>query len=181
MQLRWLISLGAAAVPAYHAAYAVQYMSVEQAQRAAFAQANKFFPVPLTLNEMQRRMLDQGEAVRLISAPKIWQALAGDKRLGWFMVDQVIGKAELITYALALDADGKIVTLDVLEYRESHGAEIRFPAWRKQFIGKSVQDAIRLDSDIRNISGATLSCRHLTEGVRRLVQLYAQVLKPMTG
>lgn len=182
MKVRWLIPLGAAAaLPAYHAAYAVQYMSVEQAQRAAFAQAEGFVDVPLTLTEAQRRALDQGEAALSISAPKIWQARAGQKNLGWLIVDQVIGKAEAISYALALDNDGKIIALDVLEYRETHGAEIRLPAWRKQFVGKTAQDSLRLDGDIRNISGATLSCRHLTDGVRRLVQLYAQVLKPTSG
>jgi hypothetical protein len=70
MQLRWLIPFGAAAaLPAYHAAYAVQYMSVEQALRAAFAQAEGFVDVPLNLSEAQRRALDQGEAAVSISAP----------------------------------------------------------------------------------------------------------------
>jgi hypothetical protein len=36
---------------------------------------------------------------------------------------------------------------------------------------------LRLEEDIQNISGATLSCRHITEGVRRLLALYAAELK----
>jgi len=36
---------------------------------------------------------------------------------------------------------------------------------------------VRLDADIHNISGATLSCRHVTDGVRRLLSLYAHALK----
>jgi len=59
--------------------------------------------------------------------------------------------------------------IEVLSYRESHGHEIRLPAWRKQFVGKDASAPLRVGDDIANISGATLSCSHVTEGVRRIV------------
>ena len=55
---------------------------------------------------------------------------------------------------------------------------MRLAPWRKQFVGKSSRDPVALNADIKNISGATLSCRHLTEGVRRLLQLYRVALEP---
>lgn len=174
----WLLPGALAALPAYHAAYAVQYMSVSEAQRAAFAEAGEFAPVTL-----DRAALDAAIAAVPESAlgngwsPQIWQARKDGKPLGWLIVDQVIGKAEAITYALALDSQGKVLGVDVLEYRETHGSEIRMPAWRRQFVGKTTQDPVRLDSDIHNISGATLSCRHVTDGVRRLLALHARSLK----
>ena len=67
-------------------------------------------------------------------------------------------------------------SLEVLVYRESHGDAIRLPAWRGQFVGKRSGDLVRLDTDIRNVSGATLSCRHVTEGVRRLLLLHERAL-----
>jgi hypothetical protein len=36
---------------------------------------------------------------------------------------------------------------------------------------------LKLDSDIKNISGATLSCRHITDGVKRLLSFYEIALK----
>ena len=45
--------------------------------------------------------------------------------------------------------------------------------WRNQFVHKSAADPLKLDQDIRNISGATLSSRHVTEGVRRLMAIHA--------
>ena len=110
-------------------------------------------------------------------SPQIFEARAGDKKFGWLIVDQVIGKSEAITYALALDSAGAVVSLEVLEYRESHGGEVRMPAWRKQFVGKTAGDAAELNREIKIISGATLSCRHLTEGVQRLLKWYQAVLK----
>jgi Na+-translocating ferredoxin:NAD+ oxidoreductase RnfG subunit len=174
----WLLPGALAALPAYHAVYAVQYMSVGEAQHAAFADATEFAPVAI-----DRAALDAALAAVPESAlgsdwsPKIWQARKGDAALGWLIVDQVIGKAEAITYALALDPHGAVRSLEVLEYRETHGSEIRLPAWRKQFVGKATQDPVRLDADIHNISGATLSCRHVTDGVRRLLALHAKALK----
>ena len=172
MQVRWLIPLGTTAAAVAQIAYATQYMTVQQAQQAAFAGASEFRALP---------SLDATQVAALGAAPgwspRIFAARAGDKPLGWLIVDQVIGKSELITYALALDPAGAVISVEVLDYRESHGGEIRIPAWRKQFVGKTAADAVALNSDIRNISGATLSCRHLTEGVQRLLKLYKVALQ----
>jgi Na+-transporting NADH:ubiquinone oxidoreductase subunit C len=46
---------------------------------------------------------------------------------------------------------------------------VKLPAWRNQFVGKSAADPVKIGADIANISGATLSCTHITDGVRRLV------------
>jgi Na+-transporting NADH:ubiquinone oxidoreductase subunit C len=174
--VRWLLPLGLAAVPAYHAVYAVQYMTVAEAQHTAFSQASSF--VPMALSEADLKRASTGDASSPPGwSPKIWQAMAGEMPLGWVAVDQVIGKTEAITFAVAIDSHGTVKSVEILEYRESHGGEVRLPAWRRQFVGKRAKDAIRLDTDIRNISGATLSCRHVTDGVRRLVRLADRVLR----
>jgi len=174
----WLLPSALAALPAYHTARAVQYMSVDEAQRAAFGNASEFAPVAPTRADLDAALTAVPEsAIGAAWSPKIWRARAGSDTLGWVIVDQVIGKAEAITFALSLDAKGEISNLDILEYRETHGGEVRLAPWRKQFKGKSAHDPLRLDADIRNISGATLSCRHVTDGVRRLVALYEHALK----
>ncbi len=176
MRARWLIPTGAFVATFANVAYATQYLSVEQAQRAAFPHATEFRVV-------------QGPDAKVAAAlgaaagwtPRIWQARAADQGQGWLIVDQVLGKSELITYALALDSSGAVISVDVLEYRESHGGEIRMPAWRHQFIGKTAKESGDLTRQIKNISGATLSSRHLTEGVQRLLKLYDLALRPATG
>ena len=47
----------------------------------------------------------------------------------------------------------------------------------RQFVGKTSQSPLKLDRDIKNISGATLSCRHVTDGVKRLLAFYEIALK----
>ena len=133
MQVRWMIPLGAAATAAAQVACATQYMTVQQAQQAAFADAKAFRALPAP---------DAATAAALGAAPgwspQIFAAEADGRTQGWLIVDQVIGKSELITYALALDGKGAVISVEVLEYRESHGGEIKLPAWRRQFVGTTV-------------------------------------------
>jgi FMN-binding domain len=97
----------------------------------------------------------------------------GDAGDGYFFVDAVIGKHDLITYAVALTGDGKVRQTEILEYREAYGGEVRNAHWRAQFLGRQHGDPVRIGRDIQNISGATLSCEHLTDGIRRLLATYA--------
>lgn len=96
---------------------------------------------------------------------------------GVVFIDQVLGKHEFITYAVGIDKSGAVSGIEIIEYRESYGHQIRREPWRKQFLGKTVLSPIKLDEDIKNISGATLSCAHVTGGVRRLLSTYDVIKK----
>lgn len=150
-------------------------MTLQESQRAAFPAATAFVQVPLALDAAARSRLAGVAAPPGARDPNVWRAMADGKPLGIFMADAVIGKQEYITYAVAFDNEGRILRLDVLQYRETHGWEIRGERWRAQFVGKSAGDAVALNNDIANISGATLSCRHVTDGVRRLLAIRALV------
>jgi Na+-transporting NADH:ubiquinone oxidoreductase subunit NqrC len=62
--------------------------------------------------------------------------------------------------------------VDILQYRESYGGEVRDASWVAQFVGKSSGSALKVGQDIRNISGATLSSQHVAEGVKRILAAY---------
>ena len=172
-----LVALTSAGVPALFppAVHAAQYMSVEQAQKAAFPEADRFEARSLRLTPEQLKTLDGVASVRQRGEIRRIEAWAGNKLLGTLYVDDVIGKVEWVSYALALGADGSVRTLDILEYRETHGYEVRTPSWRKQFAGRRADTPFHFGEDIKNISGATLSCAHLTAGVQRLLALHAQL------
>ncbi|KGM40793.1 hypothetical protein JY96_14070 [Aquabacterium sp. NJ1] len=161
------VALAAAALPV--TAYAVDYMTPQQAQQALFPQADRFElrEVKLSATQMQDMATRLGVPARSAQW-KLLEATQAGKRLGWAVVDNVVGKFELITYAVGISADGGIKQVEILSYRESHGGEVRLPAWRQQFVGKTVQSPIKVGNDIANISGATLSCTHLTEGIKRI-------------
>lgn len=173
--IRWIsVPVLVAAAPVH----AVQYLGVEQAQAALFPAGTQFAPHVLTLSSEQKEAIEQasGQRVRDLS-PKVWRAERRGQPQGWFVVDQVIGKHEFITYAVAIGADGAVRGIEVMDYRETYGYEIRNANWRRQFVGKRHGDALKLGGDIHNITGATLSCRNVTNGVKRLLAMHATALR----
>ena len=69
--------------------------------------------------------------------------------------------------------NGRVRRVDILNYRESYGGEVHDASWLAQFVGKSSQSDVRVNSDICNISGATLSSTHLAEGVKKVLMYHA--------
>jgi Na+-translocating ferredoxin:NAD+ oxidoreductase RnfG subunit len=153
--------------------FAVQYLNVEQAQKAIFP-GKTFTAAPVKLTTVQRKAIEQAGGVRVLhDEQQVWRVSGGS----WFIVDEVVGKHEFITYAAGLTADGSVKQIEVMDYRETYGGQIRDQKWRAQFVGKTSKSTLKLDSDIKNISGATLSCRHITDGVKRLLAFYEVALK----
>lgn len=165
-------------IPMAQVAVAADYMSVDAAQRAQFPQADHFVEIVLALNPAQKM------TVANLAGPqpphrslRAWKALRGEELLGYVFVDEVLGREDMITYAIGIDHSGHMGTLDVLAYRESHGGEIRGTAWRNQFNGRTDLEHLRFGTDIKNIAGATLSCEHVTQGVRWITALWQATLK----
>ncbi len=153
--------------------HAAVYLSVEQAQKVLFP-GTALQAAPVQLTPEQKAAIEQRLGARLRTTDlKVWRAADG----AVFIVDEVIGKHEFITYAVAIRADGAVKGIEILEYRESYGYEVRHPGWRGQFVGKTTAAPLELDKDIRNIGGATLSCRHITEGVKRLLVTHELALR----
>ena len=176
LDIRWLVP--AAIFAAAPQCMAAKYMNVEQARALIFPSADEYVakPVQLTAAQMQEIEKRSGVPGRTPQL-HLWQARSNGKMIGWFFVDQVIGKHELITYALGINADGSIRQFEVIEYLEVYGSQVRYPNWREQFVGKTIESRLEVDSDISNISGATLSARHVTDGIRRLLFVHKAVLK----
>ena len=132
-------------------AYATTYLTIEQAQRVIFP----------------------GISFAATGQPGIWRASNG----AYFIVDRVVGKHEFITVAVGINAGGTVKQIEIMDYRESYGYEVRDAPWRAQFVGKSASSPLQLNADIKNISGATLSSKHVTDGVKRILQKYESSLK----
>ena len=158
--------------------YAQQYLTVEQAQKAVFETATSFKLATIALNADQVGKIKSAASTGTpIPDKRIWQVLEADKIVGWFVVDEVYGKHEFITYAVGINLDGSVRMIDVMDYRETYGYQVREAGWRGQFVGKNASSSLKLGKGIDNISGATLSCKHLADGVKRVLTLYDVALK----
>lgn len=132
-------------------AHATVYFTTEQVQHAIFP----------------------GASFSSAGDPGVWRASTG----GYLVIDHVLGKHEYITFAVGINANGTVRRVEIMAYNESYGYEVRNADWRAQFVGKSANSALQLNADVRNISGATLSSKHITDGVRRILRMYESTLK----
>ena len=165
--------VGLAMVSAPIIAHAKIYITIEQAQKILFPNKQLIKEPIIITDDLQERMRVASSIRHPFQGDLIWKTADG----GWLIVDEVVGKHEMITYAVGLSSNGSVIGIEILEYVESYGYEVAEAQWRKQFIGKTVKDPIKLNQDIQNIGGATLSCKHITDGVKRVAVLYDLALK----
>lgn len=165
----WLLPVAAFT----NSTFAADYLSVGEAQKVLLPSADRFEFKSIELTGEQLDQIKELSGVRQRTKnPKIWHAYAKNEMRAWFFVDEVIGKHEFITFASAISPEGKVLGIEIMSYRETHGGDVRKPEWREQFKGKKLDNPFRLDVDVSNISGATLSCRNLLDGVKRLLVLH---------
>ena len=164
---------GVALIGAPIYAHAKIFVSADQAQKLIFPN-KQFTKTPLLITEdVQDKMQSASSVSHPFKGDRVWRASDGS----YFIVDEVVGKHEMITYAVGISPTGAVQGIEIMEYVESYGYEVADESWRKQFVGKTVEDPIKLKKDIENISGATLSSKHLTDGVKRIMVMYDLTLK----
>ena len=179
-QLLWqsVAMVTAIAQPAQVVLAAV-YLTAESAQRALFPEAQDFEMLDAAPTAEQQKVIAlaagrQSPHGRL----RAWTARRAGAVVGHVFVDEVVGRQDFITYAVGIDARGRLRPVEILEYRESHGGEIRNKRWLAQFTGRYELSMLRFRTDIKNIAGATLSSEHVTAGVRRILALWQTIVKP---
>src|SRR6185503_4502798 len=106
---------------------------------------------------------------------RLYVCRKGKAVAGYGILDNVRGQSRQITYLLALDTAGVVVSVEILAYRESHGGEVASPGFRDQFRGKKPGEPLSPGRDIKMISGATISSRSLTAGVAKLLAAFSTV------
>jgi Na+-translocating ferredoxin:NAD+ oxidoreductase RnfG subunit len=156
---------------------AADYLTIDAAQKSIFPSADSFEPFVFAITAEQRSTIAAlAGAQPPHGALRVWKASKDGTPQGFVLLDEVIGRSDLITYAIGVAPDGALTPVEILSYRESHGAEIRNAAWRRQFANRHDLSELEFRTDIKNISGATLSSEHVTQGVRWLLALWATVL-----
>ena len=106
---------------------------------------------------------------------RYWQK---EKRSAWVLEE--IGKEKQITTGIVVNT-GKIEQVKVLVFRESRGWEVRHDFFTDQFRQASLKEDNRLDKNIDNISGATLSVRAIKKLARIALLLDQQIQNRQTG
>lgn len=100
---------------------------------------------------------------------------AGDL-LGVMASTSVQGYDDLISYNLAVDQEGLILGIRIVEHTETQGVGdvIDKPEFQNQFLGKNCLDPLQRGEDVDTVSGATISTSSMIDSMRRLLLVVAE-------
>ncbi|EKD42277.1 MAG: hypothetical protein ACD_73C00228G0001, partial [uncultured bacterium] len=144
------------------------YMSPTEALKTIFHTSQEIVTEKLQLNESQKAALKKTLGYEIKKDNwTFYIAKTNNKADGFALIDNEIGKTDPITFLTAIDLSGTVKSVEVLVYRETHGSEVHQKTFLKQYESKQLKDPIRVGQDIKNITGATLSSRAISTGVKR--------------
>ena len=92
------------------------------------------------------------------------------EHLGYFYFGNAPSKADTFDFLVIFDQELIIKKVKILAYREDYGGEISSKRWLGQFSGVSGQDSLEYGSEIKGISGATISARSMTQAINDLLK-----------
>lgn len=91
---------------------------------------------------------------------------------GYIYIDQVYGLNDIVTYLVAVGADGRCRGIEVLTCADGY-CELYTPQWRGTLVGLAHG---RWDptTAVPMVSGSTLSSTHVAEGVKKILAVHAR-------
>jgi Na+-translocating ferredoxin:NAD+ oxidoreductase RnfG subunit len=100
----------------------------------------------------------------------IFKALANDQPIGYAIHGYAYGYHGIVHTLVATDTDFKVKSVQIISHSETDGYSERFASrsFLHEFIGKAVGH-LQLGSGIDAVSGATVSCRAVANGVAAAV------------
>jgi len=158
---------------------AEELATADQALRKIFPQAQSFIRREILLTPEQTGRIAAGAQMTFDEAHSlkitVYLAQNSGRTSGYGFEDTVHGKWGPIHYLVGVDLAGAVIDTVILDYQEIRGKPVAKRRFLKQYRGKSARDPLQLKEDINGISGATISSRSLTEGIRKLLFILAEI------
>ncbi|MCF6149151.1 MAG: FMN-binding protein [Candidatus Kuenenia sp.] len=146
------------------------YLTEEEAIKEVFPESDRIITDEIIMTPEEKQNLEQLLKRRLFENHfTVHIGMKKNKVQGYAIITEEIGKFHPFTFIVAVKPNGKIKDIAVLVYRESRGGEIARKRFLYQFIGKSLKNPIRINKDIINITGATMSVQYMCAGVRKVL------------
>ena len=160
--------------------HAEVFMTEEDAVKIMLPKSERIRKEVIRLSQEKKDVIEQRIGWKFPEASfELYIGETGDRIDGYAMVHNTIGKHKHMTYMVGVDNRGACTDVELLVFREAKGSEVGRKRFNAQYEGKMVSDPIRINKDIINISGATMSVRSISAGVKRVLVLVDEFyLKP---
>lgn len=148
------------------------FFTQKEALAVAFPEADRVEQETYVLTEAQLQKIQKRARSRLDSRLiAIYTGYRNGVVLGHAHIDTHIVRTKSEGFMVVLDPSGQVESVRVLAFFEPLDF-LPSQGWYDLFVGKGEGDSLRLGRDVDGISGATLSARAATEGVRRMLAYY---------
>lgn len=153
-----------------------RYLTLEQALRITLPDAETVTPEERTLTAAQRERIER-ESGRPVLQPTVTVHVGrrGGQVNGYALVMEETGMYKPITSVVGVTPEGRVQEVAVMVYRESRGGDVRRKRFLSQYRGKRLADPIRINKDIINVTGATLSVRSMNAQVRKALAVVSEL------
>ena len=160
--------------------HAEVFMTEDEAVKIMFPKSERIRKTVIRLSQEKKDAIEQRIGWKFPEESfDVHIGETGDKIDGYAMVHNTIGKHKHMTYMVGVDTKGACTDVELLVFREARGSDVGRKRFNAQYEGKTVSDPIRINKDIINISGATMSVRSISAGVKRVLVLVDEFyLKP---
>jgi hypothetical protein len=160
--------------------HAEEFLTEEQALTLMFPTSKNIRKELIRLTPQQKDIIESRIGWRFPEETfEVYLGETGDRLDGYAMIHNTIGKHKPMTYMVGVDPKGHVANVELMVFREARGSEIGRKRFNYQYEGKTVLDPVRVNRDIINISGATMSVRSMSAGVKRVLVLIDEFyLKP---
>jgi len=92
------------------------------------------------------------------------------EQVGYLAIGQALSKFHQFEYFILFNNTGKILYVEVLNYRENYGAEICNKRWLQQFKNINTTSIFEFNSSVDGISGATISVQSIRSDIWKVTQ-----------
>ena len=108
--------------------------------------------------------------------PKVSEIKGPAGILGYSVESEVVSRSGPFGIRVLLDWQFYVKQASVISYPGQRGRDVQKHTFTRQFEGKGISDPIEVGRDIDAITGATISSRVMTDGVRESISL-VKILK----
>lgn len=160
--------------------HAEVFLTEDEALKLMFPKSERIRKEVLTLTPQQKRRIEERIGWNFPEDSfEFYIGETGAKVDGYALIQNTIGKHKHMTYMVGVDESNEVTNVELLVFREARGSEVRTKRFNFQYEGKTVFDPVSINKDIINISGATMSVRSMSAGVKRMLVLVDELyMKP---
>jgi len=162
--------------------HAEVFLTEEDALNLMFPQSERIRKDVLKLSPEKKLQIEERIGWKFPEESfEVYIGETGTQINGYALVQNTIGKHKPMTYMVGVDNTGHVSNVELLVFREARGSEVRTKRFNVQYEGKTVLDPVRINKDIINISGATMSVRSISAGVKRVLVLVDEFYLKLAG